>query len=100
MTFVGLGPAPVCVVHYSASHDAILFPAADVSECSGEAGDEDSHPSVFVLGHAKLTRLQGLIVQNLAMAPGQNFLWSGHGSSSAWKEPNVPLESAFQMRND
>jgi len=91
MTFIGLSPASVWVVHYSAFHDAMLFLAADVSDCSGEAGDEDSHPGIFVLGHMKLTRLQGLIVQNLAMASGHNFLWSGHGSPRHGRNPTCHL---------
>jgi hypothetical protein len=39
----------------------------------------------------KLTRLQGLIVQNLAMASGHNFLWSGHGSPRHGRNPTCHL---------
>jgi hypothetical protein len=86
------------VVHYSSFHDAILFLAADVSDYSGEARDEISRPSVFMLGCMKLTRLYGLIVQYLAMASSQNFLRSGHGTSLTWKDTNPPLALAFQIK--
>jgi hypothetical protein len=97
MTFIGLSSASICVVHYSFFHDEILFLAANVSEIR-EVGDEVSHPNVFMLGCMKLTRLYGLIVENLTMTSSQNFLRSGHGVSLTWKEPNLPLAPAFQIK--
>jgi hypothetical protein len=62
----------------------MLLLAAYAADYIRKAANEVLHPSVFTLRHRHIKHkpIQGLIVQNLAPAPGRKqSLRSGHGMS-------------------
>lgn len=67
--------------------------ASEVSDHCGEVVEEVLHPCVFSLGLVRLKPLEGLIIKNLASAPGRKkLLWSGH-VMCLLKEPLCGLNS-------